>query len=266
MKESNIFSTSNVFGNSNTPNINKPNISKPSINKPSINEYNKPSINDENNGVEPNSSLVLYHGSDRIIEKPEYGKGALYNDYGQGFYCTENKYEADLWASNRFEAYTNKYELDLSGLSILRLDNKNVLQWAAILGKFRNREDLSTRGNFRCDLLVKKYYDVDIRGYDVVIGYRADDSYFKMMQAFFEENLTLEDLSKAITLGNLGYQVVLISKKAFNQLKFINSELIDVPKLRLEKRQRDRRAKNEFMSLERNSATKRKGFITDYID
>lgn len=31
----------------------------------------------------------LYHGSQFIIQKSEYGKGARHNDYGKGFYCTE---------------------------------------------------------------------------------------------------------------------------------------------------------------------------------
>ena len=31
----------------------------------------------------------LYHGSQFIIQQPEYGKGARHNDYGKGFYCTE---------------------------------------------------------------------------------------------------------------------------------------------------------------------------------
>ena len=34
--------------------------------------------------------LKLYHGSEFIVEKPEFGKGARHNDYGRGFYCTEN--------------------------------------------------------------------------------------------------------------------------------------------------------------------------------
>lgn len=28
--------------------------------------------------------MKLYHGSENIIEKPVYGKGARYNDYGKG--------------------------------------------------------------------------------------------------------------------------------------------------------------------------------------
>lgn len=34
--------------------------------------------------------MILYHGSDHIIEKPVFGEGKSYNDYGRGFYCTEH--------------------------------------------------------------------------------------------------------------------------------------------------------------------------------
>lgn len=40
----------------------------------------------------------LYHGSQFIIQKPEYGKGARHNDYGKGFYCTEQIELAKEWA------------------------------------------------------------------------------------------------------------------------------------------------------------------------
>ena len=46
------------------------------------------------------NKMTVYHGSDKIIQVPRYGMGNIYNDYGQGFYCTEDKHEADLWASN----------------------------------------------------------------------------------------------------------------------------------------------------------------------
>ena len=34
--------------------------------------------------------IIIYHGSQQIVEKPRFGIGKKYNDYGQGFYCTEN--------------------------------------------------------------------------------------------------------------------------------------------------------------------------------
>ena len=34
-------------------------------------------------------SKIIYHGSQNIIENPQYGVGKLHNDYGLGFYCTK---------------------------------------------------------------------------------------------------------------------------------------------------------------------------------
>ena len=34
--------------------------------------------------------LTIYHGSQKLIQQPVYGAGNVRNDYGLGFYCTEN--------------------------------------------------------------------------------------------------------------------------------------------------------------------------------
>lgn len=43
-------------------------------------------------------TLTLYHGSSLIIERPQFGKGNPFNDYGLGFYCTETLELAKEWA------------------------------------------------------------------------------------------------------------------------------------------------------------------------
>lgn len=61
--------------------------------------------------------LTLYHGSPEIIEKPEFGKGKLHNDYGRGFYCTESIELAKEWACTEGQdGYVNQYGLDTEGL------------------------------------------------------------------------------------------------------------------------------------------------------
>ncbi len=42
--------------------------------------------------------MVLWHGSQKIIEVPQFGLGKVHNDYGQGFYCTESLDLAREWA------------------------------------------------------------------------------------------------------------------------------------------------------------------------
>lgn len=66
--------------------------------------------------------LKIYHGSQQIIRKPEFGKGRAYNDYGQGIYCTESVELAKEWACpSVHDGYANCYELCLDELNILYL-------------------------------------------------------------------------------------------------------------------------------------------------
>ena len=70
---------------------------------------------------------TIYHGSDHIIEKPQYGYGKPYNDYGVGFYCTENPNMAKEWGvSIDHNGYANEYQIECDGLTILDL---NAHRW-----------------------------------------------------------------------------------------------------------------------------------------
>nr|MCR4933514.1 DUF3990 domain-containing protein [Lachnospiraceae bacterium] len=82
--------------------------------------------------------MILYHGSNIIVNKPLFGYGKPYNDYGQGFYCTEDEELAKEWACNSpTGGFVSVYSLDTKGLNILRLNEKNILEWLAILIKNR---------------------------------------------------------------------------------------------------------------------------------
>ena len=77
-------------------------------------------------------TLTLYHGSSLIIERPQFGKGNPFNDYGLGFYCTETLELAKEWAcSMEQDGFANRYSFQTDGLSILNLsDGKyNILNW-----------------------------------------------------------------------------------------------------------------------------------------
>ena len=63
-------------------------------------------------------------------------------------------------------------------------------------------------------------FSVDYHSYDLMRGYRADDSYFSFANAFLNNGLSLSRLERAMALGNLGEQVVVRSEKAFSRLVF----------------------------------------------
>ena len=122
------------------------------------------------------------------------------------------------------------------------------------------------RARYRCELLVKKYYDIDISDYDIIKGYRADDAYFKMLQTFYEDNITLEDLSEVFELGNIGYQIALVSERAFCNLKFIDSYSVTDPSIISKRITRENLAYSNFRSIVASSVYKKKGFLSDYLD
>ena len=162
-------------------------------------------------------SKILYHGSENIIEKPEFGKGARNNDYGKGFYCTENIELAKEWAcAKQNNGYANIYEFEMDGLDILNLNSPeyNILNWLAILADNRTYWQNGSISE-QAKKYIKDNFLPDISGFDVIIGYRADDSYFSFAQDFVAGVISLQKLSEAMRLGKLGEQVVLKSLKAF---------------------------------------------------
>ena len=97
-------------------------------------------------------------------------------------------------------------------------------------------------------LWLKEYFLVDISEYDLVIGYRADDSYFSFARAFISNEISLSQLNYAMRLGKLGEQYVLKSEKAFNQIEFISAELADNTIYYARRKMRDDNARNAFFA------------------
>lgn len=165
---------------------------------------------------------ILFHGSENIVRVPEYGKGARSNDYGRGFYCTREPEMAKEWACRRnTDGYANRYSLDMTGLTIVNLNEApyHILNWMALLAENRTywqRGSISETAK----TYIRKEFLPDVSGADIIIGYRADDSYFAFAQDFAAGTISLQKLSEAMHLGALGEQVVLKSRQAFEQIQF----------------------------------------------
>ena len=212
-------------------------------------------------------SSIIYHGSISKIAKPVFGEGKERNDYGRGFYCTQDIELAKEWAAveNSSIGFVNKYAIDLSRLKILDLTLKeySVLNWIAILVKYRIFDTNSDIAKKAKDFLISKYY-IDVSQFDVVIGYRADDSYFRFAKDFLNNSISVQQLSRAMKLGNLGLQVVLISKKSFDSLNFIGFEEVDSRIYYAKRKARDEEARMHYFSLDSN-LNKENDYIADIM-
>lgn len=210
---------------------------------------------------------ILYHGSNVIVANPEYGKGARNNDYGKGFYCTEQIELAREWAcAKQVNGYVNKYEMDMDNLQILNLNGSeyNILNWLALLADNRTYWQNGSVAE-EAKKYIREHFLPDIAGYDVIIGYRADDSYFSFAQDFVAGAISLQKLSEAMRLGRLGEQIVLKSRQAFEQIQFLGSETVDAEIYYMKKKERERLARKEYRVSRRQKSDINELFILDIM-
>lgn len=215
------------------------------------------------------SKLIIYHGSKDIIKKPYYHGGKAENDYGYGFYCTESLELAKEWAcsNNEQNGFSNKYSIRLEGLKILDLTDKkySILNWMAILLKHRTFDLGNQISRQAKEYLISNFY-IDVSAYDIVIGYRADDSYFSFARDFVNNTISVRQLSEAMDLGQLGKQFVIISPTAFERLKFEGFEVADKLVYFAKRKTRDEKAREDYLKRTRNAkALVEDVFVIDII-
>lgn len=210
----------------------------------------------------------LYHGSENIIEKPIYGYGKPYNDYGLGFYCTDSLEMAKEWGVGKDRnGYANCYELTCDGLTTLDLNASEyyILHWLTVL--LQNREfDIPSGLALEAKEYLTANFAIDYQSYDIIVGYRADDSYFSFAQDFINGTISYRQLNNAMHLGKLGQQFVLKSEKAFDRIKYIGSELAKSDEWYAKKQFRDKTARREYFSVERNRRQKGDLYVTKILD
>lgn len=193
--------------------------------------------------------MILYHGSPEIVEVPVYGKGSATNDYGRGFYCTQSPELAKEWACPTVkDGFSNQYELDISDLKVLYLnkDGFNILNWIAILLSNRTFPKRSPIARQASEYILKEFLP-DISGYDVIWGYRADDSYFSYAKDFLNNGISVSQLAQAMKLGELGEQVVLMSPKAFGNIRFLGYGIADGSIYNPRRAERETRARRAYL-------------------
>lgn len=195
----------------------------------------------------------IYHGSAEIVSNPGFGFGKIHNDYGAGFYCTKTEAMAKEWSTGKdHDGFANHYLIETEGLKILDLNSPEftILHWLGIL--LRNRIFTIT-SELAADArdYITENFQVDYDGYDVIYGYRADDSYFSFAQDFLNGTISVEKLNSAMRLGELGMQFVLKSRKAFKRIEFVGATPASRDEWYVRKMSRDASARREYFDSRR---------------
>ena len=107
-------------------------------------------------------------------------------------------------------------ELDLTGLKVLNVDIG--LEWALLIAYYR-KEMESAIGTE----IYEKYANFT-NGYDIIIGYIANDRMYTELSRFFNKTLTDTALIHCLSALDLGKQYVAITEKACKQIKILKEE------------------------------------------
>ena len=141
----------------------------------------------------------------------------------------------------------------------------HILHWLTILLQNRIFDIQSDFGEEAKNYLIRNF-DVGYQYYDVIGGYRADDSYFSFAQDFLKNAISLRQLSRAMYLGELGRQVVLKSRKAFTQLAFHQAEPAEATVWYPKKQARDSKARRDYFASRKESWRKGEIYMMQILE
>ncbi|MBQ2742761.1 MAG: DUF3990 domain-containing protein [Oscillospiraceae bacterium] len=162
------------------------------------------------------NKLILYHGSKNGIVGNIAPISRSECDFGQGFYMGTSTLQplTLVCAEDKPKFYT--VELDLTGLKVLNVEIG--LEWALLIAYYR-KEMESAIGT----KIYEKYANF-ANGYDIVVGYIANDRMYTELSRFFNKTLTDTALIHCLSALDLGKQYVAITEKACKQIKVLKEE------------------------------------------
>ncbi|MCL2365527.1 MAG: DUF3990 domain-containing protein [Oscillospiraceae bacterium] len=157
--------------------------------------------------------MILYHGSNVVVEKPVLIPQNRALDFGSGFYTTENKVQAVSFAEKVYrrrkdrEPIVSVYEFDenaaFSVCSALRFDLPDEA-WLDFVSAHRNR---TYQGE----------------AFELIFGPVADDDIFLTFHLYASGELTKEDTINRLKVKKLYNQLVFLSNRALSYLQFVGT-------------------------------------------
>ena len=163
--------------------------------------------------TDENNKLVLYHGSKKGIDGDIAPISRGECDFGKGFYMGTTTLQPLTLVCNEDKPKFYAVELDTTDLKVLTVDIG--MDWAMLIAYYR-KEMESAKGT----PVYEKYAHI-ADGYDLIIGYIANDRMYTELSRFFNKTLTDVALINCLSALDLGKQYVAISEKACKQIKVL---------------------------------------------
>ncbi|MSU08752.1 DUF3990 domain-containing protein [Veillonellaceae bacterium WCA-693-APC-5D-A] len=147
--------------------------------------------------------MLVYHGSYVEIRQPEIRKGRNTKDFGNGFYCTVIKEQAQRWAKRYRSSVVNVY-------SALIDEDLRILEFASMTEEW-------------LDFIIACRYG-EYHDYDIVIGAMADDQVYNYISDYMEGVITRKQFWALARFKYPTHQINFCTERALQCLRFEYSE------------------------------------------
>jgi len=165
------------------------------------------------------NSLIVYHGSRNGIKGDIAPISREECDFGKAFYMGTNALQPLTLVCVEKSPKFYAIEPDLNGLKTIKIGID--MDWAMIIAYYRKQME-----NASGTAIYEKYAHF-LDGYDLVIGYIANDRMYTELTNFFEGNITDVALLKCLSALDLGMQYVALTTKACKQMKILSERTIE---------------------------------------
>lgn len=157
--------------------------------------------------------MILYHGSNVLVENPILIRANRTLDFGHGFYTTTSNEQACKWAKIK----QRRENVDKGIISIYEVPENLFKEINLNIRVFRGAS--KSWLNFVLDNRMKEGYK---HQFDIVKGCVADDRVYACLNAFENKFMDFETAIKELRTYKLDDQVSFHTEKALKYLKFIN--------------------------------------------
>ena len=158
--------------------------------------------------------LIVYHGSKKGLQGRIEPTSRESCDFGKGFYLGTDPAQPLTLICDEDKPVLYTMKLDLTGLKVLKVEMN--LEWAMLIAYYRGYMD-EVKGSE-----IYKKYERMADGYDVILGYIANDRMYRVMKSFFEKEITDVALIHSLSALDLGRQYVCKTQKACDRLEIID--------------------------------------------
>ena len=145
------------------------------------------------------SKLVVYHGSYMMVKRPYIKYGHYTKDFGNGFYCTIIKEQAERWARRYDTPVVNIYDVIINdSLKILEFNDMSE-EWLDFIVNCRQGKEHS---------------------YDIVIGAMSNDQIYNFISDFIDGIITREQFWIMAKFKYPTHQINFCTEEAINCLTY----------------------------------------------